>query len=275
VSLYERELAAARDIALAAAEVVRTFVGKPLEVESKAGDEPVTQADYAANRLIVDRLAREFPDDVILSEEIPDDGSRHGATRVWMVDPIDGTRDFILGDSGYAVMIGLSVNGRPMVGAVSQPLTGKTYLGVVGDGAWMSREGEEPLPLHTSTLTGPTGIRLVASKSHRTPRIDAIRRALQIEDEINIGSVGLKMGLVAEADRDLYVYTGGRTKIWDTCGPEAILTAAGGRVTDLDGRPLTYVARELFNQRGIVASNGPLHDRVLAVIAPLIPPRSA
>ncbi len=80
----------------------------------------------------------------------------------------------------------------------------------------------------------------MASKSHRTPRVDAVSKALSIDDEINVGSVGLKIGLVAEAARDLYVYTGGRTKIWDTCGPEAILVGAGGRMTDLDGKPLAY-----------------------------------
>ena len=266
----QRELTVAREIALSAAALVRTFVGRTIQVDSKAGNEPVTEADRAANRLIVEHLAAAFPDDVILSEELPDDGSRHGAARVWMVDPIDGTSDFILGDTGYAVMIGLCVAGRPVLGVVSQPTSGKTYSAVVGQGAWLQRGEQPPASMRTSTLAGAPGIRLVASKSHRTPRIDAIRRALDIKDEINIGSVGLKIGLVAEANRDLYVYTGGRTKIWDTCGPEAILVAAGGRVTDVDGRPLNYADPDLFNRRGIVASNGPLHAGVIDALAPLL-----
>jgi 3'(2'), 5'-bisphosphate nucleotidase len=269
VTAYAGELAAALDIALAAAAVVKAFAGTNFRVDSKAGDEPVTEADHAANRLIVERLARAFPADAILSEELPDDGSRHGAERVWMVDPIDGTRDFIRGDIGFAVMIGLSVAGRPVLGVVSQPMTGKTYSGVVGEGAWLDSPTQSHAPLHTSALVGPPGIRLVASKSHRTPRVDAIRSALAIEDEMNIGSVGLKIGLVAENLRDLYVYTGGRTKIWDTCGPEAILVAAGGTVTDMDGRPLDYGA-ELYNRRGILASNGPLHPKVLDVLRPIL-----
>jgi 3'(2'), 5'-bisphosphate nucleotidase len=270
VSAYAHELAVATDIALAAAALVKTFVGHPFRVDSKAGGEPVTEADHAANRLIVDRLAAAFPSDVILSEEIPDDGARHGAPRVWMVDPIDGTSDFIAGDSGFAVMIGLCIDGRPTVGVVSQPVNGKTYGGELGAGAWMDVEGSARIPLVTSTLAAPPGIRLVASKSHRTSRIDAVRRVLQVEDEMNVGSVGLKIGLVAEAARDLYVYTGGRTKIWDTCGPEAILIAAGGRVTDMDGMPLVYDASDLYNRRGIIASNGPLHDNVLTLLRPLL-----
>jgi 3'(2'), 5'-bisphosphate nucleotidase len=267
---YRRELEAALDIAGQAAKLVLRHRAAGLIVDSKPGDEPVTDADHAANTLIVDHLRATFPADVVLSEEIPDDRSRLGQARVWMVDPIDGTRDFILGDTGFAVMIGLCVDGRPHLGVVVQPTTDKVYGGVVGQGAWLSTGGGARVPMHTSTLAQPPGIRLVASKSHRTPRVDAVKAALRITDEINIGSVGLKIGLVAEATRDLYVYTGGRTKIWDTCGPEAILVAAGGRVSDLDGRALSYDGEDLYNRRGIIASNGALHDLVVGTIAPFV-----
>jgi 3'(2'), 5'-bisphosphate nucleotidase len=250
--------------------LVRGFHRKKLRIESKPGNEPVTEADHAANTLIVDRLSAAFPGDAILSEEIPDDGSRLGRTRVWMVDPIDGTSDFILGESGFVVMIGLAVGGRPAVGAIAHPLSERVYAGVVGAGAWVEFADGARAALHTSTIEGPPGIRLVASKSHRTNRIDAAKRALQITDELNVGSVGLKIGLVASAERDLYVYTGGRTKIWDTCGPEAVVAAAGGRMTDVDGRPLVYDGPDLYNRRGIVASNGPLHDLVIHTLAPFV-----
>ncbi|HET6150292.1 MAG TPA: 3'(2'),5'-bisphosphate nucleotidase CysQ [Polyangia bacterium] len=272
---FRHELETARAIAIEAAALVAHYRAGQLIIDSKAGDEPVTNADHAASALIVEKLRAAFPADVVLSEEIPDDRSRLGRPRVWMVDPIDGTRDFILGEDGYAVMIGLCVDGLPTVGAVSQPPTGKTYTGIAGLGAWLERR-ESPdvrLPLRTSTLPGPPGIRLVASKSHRTPRVDLVRKALMIDDEWNIGSVGLKIGLVAESLRDLYVYTGGRTKVWDTCGPEAILHGAGGRMTDMDGQALRYADEDLFNRRGIIASNGPLHDLVVATIAPHVSAR--
>src|SRR5438045_2533343 len=173
---YAREHAVARGIALEAAALVGSYRGRPLNVQSKAGDEPVTEADHAANTLIVDRLRDAFPDDVILSEEIPDDRSRLGRPRVWMVDPIDGTRDFILGDDGFAVMIGLCVDGRPKIGVVAQPTTGKVYSGIAGLGAWLEQRDAPAQPataLRTTAIDGPPGIRLVASKSHRTPRVDA------------------------------------------------------------------------------------------------------
>jgi 3'(2'), 5'-bisphosphate nucleotidase len=268
---FARELAVAEQVAIEAAHLVRGYHGTNLTVHSKAGNEPVTEADRAANTLIVDRLRAAFPNDAILSEEIPDDGARMGHARVWMVDPIDGTSDFIAGDTGFVVMIGLAIDGRPHVGAVAHPLTGRVYGGVVGEGAWRLDPDGARRSVHTSSLARPPGIRLVASKTHRTPRVDAVKTALGITDEINVGSVGLKIGMVSEASRDLYVYTGGRTKIWDTCGPEAILLGAGGCMTDLDGKPLVYDRPDLYNRRGIVASNGPLHDFVIETLAPYVP----
>ena len=270
MSDYKHELETAAKIAREAAALVRGYHRKKMVIEAKAGNEPVTEADRAANALIVERLAAAFPADVILSEEIPDTGARHGRSRIWMVDPIDGTSDFILGDTGFVVMIGLCVDGRPTVGAVAHPLSDKVYAGVVGAGAWVEDAAGARTPLHTSTIARAPGIRLVASKTHRTQRVDRIKQALQIEDEINVWSVGLKIGLVTEAKRDLYVYTGGRTKIWDTCGPEAVLTAAGGKMSDVDGNSLVYDREDLYNRRGIVASNGPLHPFVIETLAPLV-----
>lgn len=264
-----RELAIAQAAALEAAALVRTFQGDRIQVDHKAGDEPVTEADRAASALIVDRLRAAFPEDAILSEELPDDGSRFRSRRVWMVDPIDGTRDFIHGENGYAVMIGLLVDGRPAVGVVSQPPTGLTWLGAVGAGAWKQQPDGSRQPLGTSSLAEARGIRLVASKSHRTSDVDLFRSALAIEDEINIGGVGLKVALVAEGSRDLYVYPGGRTKKWDTCAPEAILLAAGGRLTDTHGADIVYTEEDLYNRGGIVASNGPLHDVVVKTLSEL------
>ena len=270
MSDHARELETAAKIAREAAVLVRGYHRKKMVIEAKSGNEPVTEADRAANALIVERLGAAFPKDTILSEEIPDSGARIGRSRIWMVDPIDGTSDFILGDTGFVVMIGLAIDGRPTVGAVAHPLSEKVFAGVVGAGAWVEDATGARTPLHTSTIERAPGIRLVASKTHRTQRIDKIKKALQIEDEINVGSVGLKIGLVTEAKRDLYVYTGGRTKIWDTCGPEAVLSAAGGKMTDVDGNPLIYDREDLYNRRGIVASNGPLHPFVIETLTPLV-----
>lgn len=265
MSRLANELLAAYQIALKAADLVRQYTGNTIAVQMKDGDEPVTEADRRASELIVAKLSVAFPDDAILSEEAPDDGSRLRNRRVWMVDPIDGTKDFIRGDIGYAVMIGLAIDGVPELGVVAQPANRKTYAAVVGGEHFVEFEGTRR-PLRSSTLAALSGIRLVASKHHRSPKINAIRARLKIEDEFNTGGVGLKLGLIAEDARDLFVYPGTHTKLWDTCGPQAILQAAGGRLTDLDGAPLTYNTPELHNLRGLIASNGPLHDGVVAAV---------
>ncbi|HJX52153.1 MAG TPA: inositol monophosphatase family protein, partial [Polyangia bacterium] len=144
------ELEIARRLAQEAAALVRRFAEQPVAVKYKDAGEPVTEADLAANALIVGRLAQEFPDDAILSEELPDDGSRLGRPRVWMVDPIDGTRDFVRGQPGYVVMIGLCVDDRPALGVVAHPSTGVVWSGVVGQGAWRDRTDGTRIPIVTS-----------------------------------------------------------------------------------------------------------------------------
>jgi 3'(2'), 5'-bisphosphate nucleotidase len=96
-------------------------------------------------------------------------------------------------------------------------------------------------------------------------RVDAIRKQLGIKNVIRMGSVGLKVGLLCEGRAHVYPHTSGRTKLWDTCGPEAILREAGGRMTDVSNQPLNYRSRDLLNQNGLIASNGVIHDRVVQV----------
>ena len=266
---YSRELETARSVALEAAALVASFKGRPLGVEHKAGGEPVSQADIQSSELIVRRLERAFPGDAILSEEIPDDHSRLAKSRAWMIDPIDGTRDFLRGEVGYVVMIGLCVEGRPAVGVVVQPTTGDVWMGAPGLGAWKEHSDGRRMPMRISNIKEAKDIRLVSSKSHRSDYYQRFRDDLGITDELALGSVGLKVALVAEGSRDLYVYPGSQTKIWDSCGPEAILTAAGGRVTDSVGDALCYTDLTLQNLHGLVASNGLVHDCALQTIAHL------
>ena len=264
-----RELEISRAVAMEAAALVASFKGRPLDVQRKSGGEPVSQADLESSELIVRRLRAAFPGDAVLSEEVPDDSSRLGRSRVWMIDPIDGTSDFVRGDPGYVVMIGLCVEGRPALGVVAQPTTGAVWMGSLGLGAWKEEPGKDRVPLRVSGVREPRDIRLVASKSHRSEYYQRFRHALGITDELALGSVGLKVAMIAQGSRDLYVYPGSQTKIWDSCGPEAILIAAGGTITDSDGTPLLYTESALHNPRGLVASNGLVHGAALEAIARL------
>jgi hypothetical protein len=169
--------------------------------------------------------------------------------------------------AGYVVMIGLCLDGRPALGVLAHPITGTLWSGVVGQAAWRDQADGTRIPVRTSTLAEPVGVRIVVSQSRRSPQIDAFRRALGVTDEMTIGSVGMKVALVSQGERDLYLYPGEQTKLWDTCGPEAILVAAGGRMSDMDGQPLIYDKADLSNRGGVIASNGPLHDHVIRALA--------
>jgi len=263
---FARELARAIELArLAGTEVLRMQRGE-LQVEMKPGDEPVTVADRRASELIVAGLGASFPGDPIISEELAPAPGALGAPRCWLVDPIDGTKDFIRGEDGYSVMIGLARDGRPAVGVVYQPVIDRLFH-ATPDGAFVTYQGRTS-PLAVSAVANVADIRLVASKSHRSADIDRVKDQLGIADELNIGSVGVKLCVIAAGLRELYVNPATKTKAWDTCAPEAILVRAGGRLSDLFGNPIDYT-RELAHRRGLVASNGRVHDEVVAKLAPL------
>jgi 3'(2'), 5'-bisphosphate nucleotidase len=263
------------DVAIALAKQAGTLVvqlrGGPLGVEMKPGDEPVTVADKRASELVVNGLAAAFPGDAVVSEELPV-GDGLAAPRFWLVDPIDGTKDFIRGGDGFSVMIGLVEGNRPILGVVHQPTLDRTFYASPA-GGFVETAGTVT-KLAVSDIATAGQARLVASASHRTQMIDKVKERLGIDDEQNVGSVGVKLCLIASAVRDLYVNPTSKTKAWDTCAPEAILVAAGGRLTDLFGGTIDY--RQVAPRRGLVATNGRIHDEVVARIAPLfrdsIPP---
>jgi 3'(2'), 5'-bisphosphate nucleotidase len=263
-----REVERASELARAAGALVTSIRDKGMEalaVERKPGDEPVTVADRAANELIVKGLRQTFPSDVIVSEEsAAHDRARLTAERVWYVDPIDGTKDFIRGEDGFSVMIGLCVRARPLMGVVFQPTRDRLYWTTGDGGAWLDEGGAPSRALHVSDVDDEGAIRMVASRSNRGPALDKVKEALAIKDELAIGSVGLKLGLIAAGERDLYVNPWPKCKAWDTCAPEAILVAAGGVLTDTKGDPIRYDEEDLGRRRGLVASNGKIHARVLA-----------
>jgi 3'(2'), 5'-bisphosphate nucleotidase len=262
----QRELDIALSLARQAGEIVVGLRTGGLDVEMKPGDEPVTLADRTANEWIVRGLAAAFPNDAIISEELPPSPTATGAPRLWWVDPIDGTKDFIRGGDGFSVMIGLALRGRPVVGVVHQPTIDRTFY-ATPDGAFVDESGERS-PLTVSKVVSAGAARLVASASHRTGDIDRVKSTLGINDEQNVGSVGVKLGMIAMGIRDLYINPRPKSKAWDTCAPEAILTQAGGKLSDLFGEPIGY-GNDLRHRRGLVASNGRIHDEVIAKISPL------
>jgi len=253
------ELAAACRAARAAGQAAMRFYGRARAVE-KEGGSPVTEADHAANRVIVEALASAFPGDAILSEESADSAARLAAERVWIVDPLDGTREFLAQNGEFAVMIGLAVGGRAVLGAVYQPADDVLFAAAEGEGASITRGGET-VPLRCGE-PGAEGLRLVGSRSHPDPLLARMQEALGITDVRPSGSVGVKCGSIALGERDLYVHPVPYLKEWDTCAPEAILREAGGEVTDCRGEPLRYNKPDPRQPHGIVACGPGVLERV-------------
>ena len=270
---YDRELRVACELARVAGAAILEHYEGPLHIKQKNYDddtEPVTQADMIANELIVTGLKREFPDDGILAEESVDTEHRLEKSRVWMVDPLDGTNGFIDGNGDFAVQIGLAEEGKCVLGVVYQPLTGVLYRAVRGGGTWIERPQFEPDQAKVSGQEIISEMRLAASRSHRSPRMNKVVTRFGFKDEVQRGSVGIKIGLLVEQQCDVYIHLSPRTKQWDTCAPEVILAEAGGRITDLFGYPLNYNVPDVQNRNGLVASNGISHDQIIETLAPLL-----
>jgi 3'(2'), 5'-bisphosphate nucleotidase len=270
----EREIEVATELARTAGAVLLRHYNSPFLVEQKVNalqeTEEVTAADREANELIVARLSKEFPEDGILAEESTDTEHRLEKNRVWLIDPMDGTKNFIRRDGDFAVQIGLAVNGESVLGTVYQPVREVLYRAVRGGGSWIEEKSNAARRMSVSSRTNPNEMVLASSRSHRSPRMERVVSTFQFKDEVRRGSVGVKIGLITEQQADLYLHLSPSTKQWDTCGPEIILQEAGGRLTDLFGQPLRYNGIRIDNRNGIVATNGAAHETVIEKLMPLL-----
>lgn len=244
------ELRFAADVARAAGAAAMSYYGDVVAT-MKEGDSPVTAADHAANDLILARIAEAFPTDAVLSEETPDSARRLTTDRVWIVDPLDGTKEFLAQNGEFAIMIGLAVAGRAVLGVVYRPDGDRLYAAAEGHGSWVEDAGGRRT-LRVAPVDS-AAIRLVGSRSHPTRLLTRVREALAIEDVMPAGSVGVKCSLIAEGRRDLYIH-GNHLKEWDTCAPEVVLREAGGHVSDLNGNPLRYNKPVPDQPDGIIAA---------------------
>jgi 3'(2'), 5'-bisphosphate nucleotidase len=283
--MLEKELETAAALARKAGEKILEFYALEIIAEEKLGldnfAEPVTIADKTASRIIVEGIAAAFPEDGILSEEETDVIEiRTSRNRVWMIDPIDGTWGFIKKDGDFGVQIGLTENGEAILGVVFLPFHGELYYAARGAGAFLiepdrkpAREqgrNLEPKRLTVSGKTNFTEMFLASSRNHRSPKMWQIIEDFGFRKEIQRGSVGLKVGLIARQIADVYIHLSPRTKFWDTCAPQIILEEAGGKLTDLFGFPFRYDLNDVQNHNGIVASNGVAHEKILAGLKPLL-----
>ncbi|MBV8576472.1 MAG: 3'(2'),5'-bisphosphate nucleotidase CysQ [Acetobacteraceae bacterium] len=231
-------LSLAADLAGRAAEIILAVRERGFDVVSKSDKSPVTAADHAAEALIVGALRAATPDLPVVAEEEAAAGRiTEPGPAFWLVDPLDGTREFAADRDDFTVNIGLVRDGRAVVGAVAAPAYGEIFGGIVGRGAWKRTvSGEIPVMARTPPAEGLT---VLASRHHgNEPRLEAFLEKRRVATVKHIGS-GVKFCRLAEGAGDLYPRFG-RTMEWDTAAPQAVLEAAGGRVQLFDGGELTY-----------------------------------
>ena len=205
------------------------------EVSRKGDNSPVTNADIAANTLITEALMQLDATTPVIAEE--DEVLGESAHMFWLVDPLDGTRAFVAGEPEFTVNIGLIEDGVPTLGVIFVPAQSLLYYGSVGQGAFRVKDGGAPEKI--SVRAQPEeGVTVVRSKSHPSAKTEAFLQTLKIKELVS-GSSSVKFCQVAEGSADIYPRFG-RTMEWDTAAGHAVLIAAGGRVTTLDGAPLRY-----------------------------------
>ncbi|MEA5417077.1 3'(2'),5'-bisphosphate nucleotidase CysQ [Synechococcus sp. BA-132 BA5] len=268
-----------RRLAWGAADILRAYArgeqppyGFPPALSVDHGGEgPVSAADLAVNRWLLDGLAEAFPGAgwTLLSEETAAEvlvpGQPLDAEWLWILDPLDGTKDFLQGTGEYAVHLALVHGQRPVLGVVLLPEPEELWFGLLGAGAgeaWReNRAGERFAP----ALSGRReDLVLVASRNHRDDRLEQLLADLRPARSLAIGSVGGKVATILRGEADLYISLSGRSapKDWDMAAPEAVLRAAGGGFDHADGRPLLYNSGDVRQAGCLIASHGPAHAEI-------------
>jgi 3'(2'), 5'-bisphosphate nucleotidase len=250
-------LNAVNEIAIAAgSEILDVYNSEQaIEVSTKQDDSPLTDADRRAHLLIVDRLSSLTPNIPLLSEESDaiDYSLRKSWQRYWLIDPLDGTKEFINRNGEFTVNIALIENGQSVAGVVHVPVTGISYFGGIGIGAWKQNTNQldnEVQLIASRAMQENSGVRIVASRRHLGEQLDALVEKIENHfGKATLLSMGssLKMCLLAEGSADIYPRMA-PTSEWDTAAAHGILCAAGGEIVDLQFRPLRYNSKpELLN----------------------------
>lgn len=270
-------LAIARQVGWEAADIALQFYDAQAEAAPKLwqeGDDPVTVADLAIHRHVLDRLQTAFTDLPFgyLSEEsdrtaltlpLPQDW-------IWIIDPLDGTRDFIDRTGEFAVQIALTYQQRPVLAVVAIPAQQTLYWAVQGQGCY--RETQDGTQTQLTVSDRQADLILVASRTHRGDRFQQLLDRLSLRQQIYVGSVGVKIVAIAEQRADVYLSLSGKSapKDWDMAAPELLLLEAGGHFSHADGSALRYNTGDISQWGCLIASNGPAHDRLCQEAADLL-----
>ncbi len=264
-----------RPIAWQASDILMDFYNRSavndssLQTTDKGLDDPVTAADLAVSDYLAQALPEALGADeyVYLTEETIDTltyEERQAKPGIWLVDPLDGTKDFLLRTGDFAIHIGLVVAGRPVLGIVQWPVKEQFMWAYTGSGAFQESRDGVATAMHANRTRSIQELSLVGSRTHRNSRLESLVQKMPYGSEQQMGSLGLKLTAIARGQVDYYLGLSGKSapKDWDFAAPEIILTEAGGTMTFMNGDQLIYNQKEVSQFGLVIASNGPFHEEL-------------
>ncbi len=234
--------------------------------EIKEDDSPLTKADLLSEKIIVETLQKEFPNDGIITEETPNDEDVYFKKRVWIVDPLDGTMDFIQKTGEFSIMVGLIEDGIPIIGGVYAPAIDKMYVAEKGKGSYLIVGDAKPVKLCVSDVEDVSNFKMVRSRNHFREEDKKLSFGLGITKFELMGSVGVKFGAIAEGRAEICAYTTSKMGIWDDCASHVILKEAGGDVYDVNGDEPVYDLKSRKMKHGFIGTNGYNKGKVLEAV---------
>jgi 3'(2'), 5'-bisphosphate nucleotidase len=267
----EEILAIARDIGWKAGDILQSYYHQTgdnnLKVQYKDSKEndPVTIADVAVSQYILSRLQTALGNEdfgYISEETYKFQQAKLNNSWVWIIDPLDGTRDFIDKTGEYAIHIALIKETSPWLSVVVVPESNKLYYATKGGGAFVETRDGNIKSIQVSLRKNIEDLIIVVSRSHRNQRLDYLLQQLPSKNQKAVGSVGCKIATIVEQQADIYISLSGKSapKDWDMAAPELILTEAGGKFTHFDQTPLQYNTGDINQWGGLLASNAHCHD---------------
>jgi len=251
------------DIAIKAAkdagkEVLKIYK-KDFDSFSKTDDSPITEADLKSNEIIKDVLSNTKYS--ILSEEDKDDKNRVSEEMIWIIDPLDGTSDFIDRTGEFTIMIALVKNKKPILGVILWPTENTLFIAQENQGAFkFSNDKWEKISV--TNIEKLSDCRIVGSRHHLSDIEKKFIEKLGISDFTSVGS-SLKVGKISSGEAEAYITTTNKIKEWDTAASYCIISEAGGKITDMLGNELTYNNKNVYHQNGILVTNGLIHNKIL------------
>ena len=251
------------DIAIKAAkeagDAILEIYQRDFDTHTKKDDSPITEGDLKSNEIIKKILSE--TEHMILSEEEDDDLSRLSENMIWIVDPLDGTSDFIDKTGEFTIMIALIKNKKPILGVIGWPTEKTFFVAQKGSGAFRY-SNDEWHKISVTSISELSKCRTVGSRHHLSDREKFFIKKLGIEDFTSIGS-SLKVGKISSGEAEAYITTTNKMKEWDSAASYCIISEAGGKMTDMLGNDITYNNKNVFHQNGILVTNGLIHDEIV------------